>query len=147
LNCQFAQPLRVPCATSLQILYSFLQGVVLLLLSAKMMHEVSFQPRLSVIYATLTQAVPELLQFFAMVAVVVLMFAMAINVAVGHRVPRASSLQEAITDVFQYTVVGSNVAFLPGIKDVRTQQLACRLMILHMMSQVDLLNTKRSCCN
>ncbi|KAG2442749.1 hypothetical protein HXX76_002830 [Chlamydomonas incerta] len=91
------------------VLYSFLQALVLAMLLVRLLHALSFQPRLSVISGTLARAMPGLAHLFLVATVVVVMLAAAVMVTSGgSRAAQLSSWSAAVTWMYKLVLLGDD---------------------------------------
>ncbi|KAG2447259.1 hypothetical protein HYH02_007999 [Chlamydomonas schloesseri] len=91
------------------VLYSFLQALVLALLLLRLLHALSFQPRLAVISRTLSCALPDLVHLFAVATVVVIMMAMALVLTSGgSRTEHLASGSAAIAWMYQLVLLADD---------------------------------------
>jgi Polycystin cation channel len=116
----------------------FLQGLVLLLLLVKIIHKVSFQPRLSIIYTALSRALVDLSTFFLMVLTITCMFGMAIHVTFGPRLMRGSDFLRMSMDIFQYVVISAGVGAVQGVRNVSPLPLfRYPVILMHLNTAFD----------
>ncbi|KAG2442746.1 hypothetical protein HXX76_002828 [Chlamydomonas incerta] len=91
------------------VLYSFLQALVSAMLLVRLLHALSFQPRLSVISGTLARAMPGLAHLFLVATVVVVMLAAAVMVTSGgSRAAQLSSWSAAVTWMYKLVLLGDD---------------------------------------
>ncbi|KAG2451066.1 hypothetical protein HYH02_004334 [Chlamydomonas schloesseri] len=99
---------RVDDMYNMYVLYSFLQGIVLVLIIVRWLHYISFQPRLSIIPGTLALALPDLLHFAVVVLLCVVMFASAAALAYGPGVSQLASPGSAVYLMLRYVLLRSD---------------------------------------
>ncbi len=98
------------------------QGIVLVLLMVRLVHHVSFQPRLSVISGTLARMLPDLANFLVVLVALLAALGMALCVLWGGSVPGLGTPGQAVAWAMQYFVNGAGQAdsasVIDAIRDV-----------------------------
>lgn len=89
---------------NLQTMYFLLQGIVLLLLSGRLLHAISFQPRFAILTYTLVYAARDFLHWLLVFTVAGTMFAGALTTSFGSSVSQLSTFPAALQSVFYYSV-------------------------------------------
>ncbi|GIM14788.1 hypothetical protein Vretimale_17596, partial [Volvox reticuliferus] len=94
------------------MLYNLLQGLVLMLLIMRLVHRLSFQPRLSIISGTLARMIPDLAGFVLVLVTILLMFAFMLVTLWGDVVKQLSTAADGVVWAFTYfiTALDSSVA-------------------------------------
>eukprot|EP00955_Chlamydomonas_euryale_P108267 365833-Chlamydomonas_euryale.AAC.3 len=87
--------------------YSFLQGIVLVMLMLRLIVHMSFQPKLGLLSRVLMRTAPDVAHFALLLVVCAAMFAMLITTVYGYRVESVSTYGAALTAVLEYVVVKS----------------------------------------
>ena len=85
--------------------YAFLQSIVLSLLMLRLIHYVSFQPRLAIVSGTLARMMPDLIHYCIVFAVIACMSAMILCTVFGYRVYEVRSYSDALTILVEYLIL------------------------------------------
>lgn len=93
------------------------QGIVLVLLMVRLVHHVSFQPRLSVISGTLARMLPDLVNFLVVLVALLTALGMALCVLWGGSVPGLGTPGQAVAWAMQYFVNGAGQADSASVID------------------------------
>ncbi|EFJ43198.1 hypothetical protein VOLCADRAFT_96666 [Volvox carteri f. nagariensis] len=86
------------------MLYNFFQGLVLVLLIMRLVHRLSFQPRLSIISGTLARMVPDLAGFVLVLVIILVMFAMMLVVLWGDTIEQLSRAADGVVWTITYFI-------------------------------------------
>ncbi|GFR49555.1 hypothetical protein Agub_g11601 [Astrephomene gubernaculifera] len=87
-------------------LYQTLQGIVLILLILRLIHHLSFQPRLSVISGTLARMIPDLANFMVVLLIILAMYAVLMLLLWGNVVPQLATMADALVWTLSYCING-----------------------------------------
>ena len=95
--------------------YTIMQAVVLLLLMIRLIHYVSFQPRLAIVSGTLARMVPDLCHYTVVFVIMACMFAMILTTVFGYRVESVSTFPDALSLLVKYIIVKKGKANVRSI--------------------------------
>lgn len=95
--------------------YTIMQAAVLLMLMIRLIHYVSFQPRLAIVSGTLARMIPDLCHYTIVFVTMACMLAMVLTTVFGYRVKSVSSFTEALTLLVEYVIVKKGKANVKAI--------------------------------
>lgn len=94
--------------------YTFMQGVILIMFIVRLIHLISFQPKLSLISGTLARFIPDVFNFLVVFFTCGIIYSAFVCLVFGFRLKEVSDLGASITQMLKFLITGDDSGAVQG---------------------------------